>query len=125
MNKTALRSIVPVPAQQPVPVAVQAAGKVADRLGVVLAEIAPLNKEAEQLKDMLRASGLSVVEGDLFRATISVPVGATSTNWEGVARTLAKTARLSEGQLNRIVTRNTITGEPGKARIAVKSRKGE
>ena len=125
MNKTALRSIVPVPAQKPVPVAVQMAGKAADRLGVVLAEIAPLNKEAEQLKEMLRASGLDVVEGDLFRATISQTEGATKIDWEKVARSLSKSAGLSEGQLSRIVKRNTFTGEPGKARIAVKSRKGE
>ena len=43
----------------------------ADRLGNLKAELAPLLNEEEALKQILRESGLDVVEGREYRATIS------------------------------------------------------
>lgn len=44
---------------------------VVDKLGALKAKIDTLEKEAEGYKDQLKSSGESVIEGKLFRATIS------------------------------------------------------
>lgn len=42
----------------------------ADKLGVLLAQIADLTKQADGIKDAIKESGLSI-EGNLFKATYS------------------------------------------------------
>ena len=42
----------------------------ADKLGVLLAQIADLTKQADAIKDAIKESGLSI-EGNLFKATYS------------------------------------------------------
>jgi len=41
-----------------------------DRLGVLMAQISDLAKEANSIKSALKAGGVSVVEGNLFRAVV-------------------------------------------------------
>lgn len=41
-----------------------------DKLGVLLAQIADLTKQADAIKDAIKESGLSI-EGNLFKATYS------------------------------------------------------
>jgi hypothetical protein len=48
-----------------------------DRLGVLMAEIARLEKEASKIKETIKAHGVGTVEGDLFQATVSVSERAT------------------------------------------------
>ena len=92
----------------------------ADRLGALRAQLAPLLIEEEALKEVLRNCGESVVEGDLFRATISSPGKETqAVDWEGIARSIASEARLAK-----LVPAFTTTKDPGKPRISVKARKG-
>jgi hypothetical protein len=42
-----------------------------DELGVLLAQLAPLQRREKELKDRLKAMGLPVLEGALFRCTVS------------------------------------------------------
>lgn len=42
-----------------------------DELGVLMAQIAPLERKAKELKEKLKAMGQPVLEGALFRCTVS------------------------------------------------------
>lgn len=95
-----------------------------DRLGIVQAEIAPLKTEEEQLKNMLRATGLEVIEGELFRATISVSEPPVKVDWEAVANDLAAKFKMESKAFGRMINKHTTVGEAGKVRITVKARKG-
>lgn len=48
-----------------------ALGAKVDQLGALKAQIAPLTKDEAALKDDLKASGLTEIDGQQFRATIS------------------------------------------------------
>ena len=50
--------------------AIELSSKV-DKLGLLLAQIADLEREAGSIKMDLKASSLLIVEGELFRATVS------------------------------------------------------
>ena len=50
--------------------AIELSSKV-DRLGLLLAQIADLEREAGSIKSDLKESSLLIVEGELFRATVS------------------------------------------------------
>lgn len=95
-----------------------------DRLGVVQAEIAPLKTEEEQLKNMLRATGLDVIEGELFRATISAGEPPVKVDWEAVANDLAAKLKIGQKAYGNVINKHTHVGEAGKARVTVKARKG-
>ena len=41
-----------------------------DRLGMLMAQISDLSKEAQEIKSALKAMGAGVVEGNLFRAVV-------------------------------------------------------
>lgn len=90
-----------------------------DRLGKLQAELAPLKNEEAALKSLLRDSGLDVIEGDLFRATISQGKPGTKIDWEGLARAVCSDARLAK-----LLPGFTTTTEPGDARVTVKAKKG-
>ena len=66
-------------------VAVDFAGQV-DRLGYLSSEQAELKEEADGIKAVLRSSGLEVVEGRLFRATVGKDSKTTTVDWEAIAR---------------------------------------
>lgn len=96
-----------------------------DRLGYVQAEIAPLKTEEDQIKKMLRATGMDVIEGDVFRATISQATAPVKIDWEAVANDLASKSKLTTKAYGQLINRHTTVGEPGAARVSVKARKGE
>lgn len=56
----------------------------ADNLGSLRAEMAVLKKEAAHYEEMLKNSGLDVVEGDLFKVNI-VRSDRTTVDWKGIA----------------------------------------
>lgn len=91
----------------------------ADRLGKLQAQLAPLKNEEEAIKEILRGSPESVVEGREFRATISQGKASESIDWEALARSICSDARLAK-----LVPQFSTVKEAGKARIAVKARKG-
>ena len=60
-----------------------------DRLGLLLAQIAELTKEADAIKDELKDAGTAgdqkVFEGNLFKATI-VEANRKVTDWKAIAK---------------------------------------
>ena len=90
-----------------------------DRLGKLQAELAPLKNEEAAIKSLLRDSGLGVIEGDLFRATVTEGKPGQKIDWEGIARSIASEARLAK-----LVPAFTSATEAPAARIAVKAKKG-
>jgi len=91
----------------------------ADRLGAVQAELAPLKNQEAAIKEILRGSPQEVVEGRLFRATISPGKPGEKVDWEGLARAVCSDERLAK--LLPGFTKATDAPAP---RISVKARKG-
>ena len=91
----------------------------ADRLGKLKAELAPLLNEEEALKQILRESGLDVVEGREYRATISQGKATTVIDWEAALRSIC-----SEERLAKLTAQFATVREPGSPRVSVKARKG-
>lgn len=91
----------------------------ADRLGKLKAELAPLLNEEEALKQILRESGLDVVEGREYRATISVGKATTVIDWEAALRSIC-----SEERLAKLTAQFATVREPGSPRVSVKARRG-
>jgi uncharacterized protein (UPF0335 family) len=60
--------------------------KLVDRLGHLSAEAADLKNEIDDAKQTLRDSGLPVVEGLLFRATVGKESQSANTDWEAIAK---------------------------------------
>lgn len=87
-----------------------------DRLGKLQAELAPLKNEEAALKALLRDSGLEVIEGDLYRCTITPGKPGQKIDWEGICRTRPSLLKL-------VPQFTTVTDAP-EARVAVKARKG-
>ena len=60
-----------------------------DKLGFLLAQIADLTKQAEEIKDQIKdqatAGGAKVVEGNLFKATV-VEANRSVVNWKAIAK---------------------------------------
>lgn len=92
---------------------------IVDRLGKLQSELAPLLNEEAALKQLLRESGESVIEGDLFRATITAGSTGLKTDWQALARGVCSEARLAK----LLPAYTEITAAPA-ARVSVKSRKG-
>lgn len=90
-----------------------------DRLGKLNAELAPLLNEQEAIKALLRESGLEVVEGDLFRCTISPGKPGRKVNWEALARSIA-----SEARLTKLLPAFTSETPAPAARVSVVARQG-
>lgn len=91
----------------------------ADRLGQLQAELAPLKNEEEALKQVLRDAGKDVVEGRLFRATISQGKASTVIDWEALAKSVCSEARLAK-----LLPQFASERQPGSPRVSVKARKG-
>lgn len=91
----------------------------ADRLGNLQAELAPLKNEEAAIKEILRNSPDEVIEGRLFRCTISPGKPGVKTDWEALARSVCSDERLAK--LLPGFTSDTAAPAP---RISVKARKG-
>jgi hypothetical protein len=91
----------------------------ADKLGKIQAQIAPLRNEEAALKQLLRDSGETVVEGDVYRVTITPAKAATKIDWKALAEHY-----LPADVIAGAVPTFTTVGEPGESRITVKSRIG-
>ena len=91
----------------------------ADELGRLQAQLAPLLNKQEALKQLLRESGLEVVEGDAYRATISQGKATTVIDWEAALRSIC-----SEDRLAKLAAQFASVREPGSPRVSVKARKG-
>lgn len=91
----------------------------ADKLGKVQAQLAPIRNEEAALKQLLRESGELVVEGALYRATISPGKPGKKIDWQALCEHFLP-AEIIEGALP---TFTTVT-DPGEARVTVKSRIG-
>ena len=64
-----------------------------DKLGVLLAQISELTKEAESIKSALKASGNSEFDGKLFHAVVINQI-RTSVDWETIAEKLNPSRQL-------------------------------
>lgn len=91
----------------------------ADKLGKIQAQIAPLRNEEAALKQLLRDSGEAVVEGDVYRVTITPAKGTTKIDWKALAEHY-----LPADVIAGAIPTFTTVGEPGESRITVKSRIG-
>ena len=98
-------------------VAVDFAGQV-DRLGYLSSEQAELKEEADGIKAVLRSSGLDVVEGRLFRATIGKDSETTTVDWEAIAREF-----IPATTLDRLIAKHSKDGTKTGA-VRVVARKG-
>lgn len=65
-----------------------------DRLGLLRAEIARLQTEAETIRADLEAAGLPRIEDHLYAATITQCKGATRTDWRAIAERFKPSAQL-------------------------------
>lgn len=78
-------------------------GGIVDRLAQVKATIASLKTDELQLKNLLVASGETIIDGTDHRAAISHSDGKTTTDWQAVAMALKPSRQL--------VRAHTTTGE--------------
>lgn len=65
-----------------------------DQLAFVKAQIATLQEQEKTLKEELIASGLTLVEGSLHRATITLVEGKESIDWATIASKLEPSRQL-------------------------------
>lgn len=91
----------------------------ADRLGSLQAELAPLKNEEAAVKEILRACPDEVVEGRLFRVTVTPGKPGQKIDWEGLARAACSGARLAK-----LLPAFTSTTEAPAPRISAKAKKG-
>jgi hypothetical protein len=88
-----------------------------DKLGVVCAQMAALKAQKDSLRLMLISSGREVVEGQLYRGTVS-EAEVNTTNWKTVAERMGPSHQLVSAHTTsskrtqvRVVSRN---GKKGK-----------
>lgn len=67
---------------------------IVDELGQVAAEIAELTARQDALKAELIAAGVDAVEGDLFRATVSLVTPSPRVDWATIAQRLEPSHQL-------------------------------
>lgn len=91
----------------------------ADKLGKVQAQIAPLRSEEAALKQLLRDSGESVVEGDVYRVVVSPAKPGKKVNWQALCEHF-----LPKEVIERAVPTFTTETEPGEDRVTVKAKIG-
>jgi hypothetical protein len=65
-----------------------------DDLALVKAQIANLKLQEDALKKILISSGLSAVDSELHRATISECAGKETTDWKSIALKFSPTRQL-------------------------------
>lgn len=91
----------------------------ADKLGKTQAQLSPLRNEEAALKFLLRESGETVVEGEVYRVVITPAKGATKVDWKALAEHF-----LPPDVISGALSSFTTTGEPGEARVTVTGRTG-
>ena len=79
-----------------------------DELGRVKADIAVLSDYEKDLKQDLVATGEQAIDGNLFRATVSMQT-KTTTDWKAVCAALMASGRVSMKLFNESVEANTKT----------------
>ena len=82
---------------------------VADDLGAARAKLAKVKEEITLLEDLLKAQGITEVEGNLFRVTIAYGVETTRVNWQKVANFFKPSRQL--------VQAHTSTGVSDRVRV--------
>lgn len=65
-----------------------------DRLGMLRAQIAQLEADADKLRAQLEAAGLKHIDGTLYRATMTECAGRTVTDWKTIAARLGASPQL-------------------------------
>ena len=86
-----------------------------DDLGQIKAEMAILKSDESALRDKLLASGVTVVEGDLFRANV-VDANVNRIDWKAIAAKLKPSRQLVKAHTNHsVVTSVRITSRIGVA----------
>ena len=67
---------------------------VVDELAIIKAQAAELADREKELKAVLIAAGVSPVEGDLHRATVSLVSGRTTIDWKSIAEHFSPSRQL-------------------------------
>lgn len=67
---------------------------VVDELAIIKAQLAELADKEKELKAVLIAAGVSPIEGDLHRATVSLVSGRTSIDWKSIAEHFSPSRQL-------------------------------
>jgi hypothetical protein len=75
-----------------------------DRLALVKAQIATLQKEEAELKQFLTSAEQPVIMGTTHRATVSLCEGRSTTDWQTIAMRFQPSRQL--------ITAHTTVGEP-------------
>ena len=75
----------------------------ADQLGVLQAEIAVLEAQESDLKELLKAEGVGTYEGDLYDATVFDSERKT-TAWKKIAEKLGASAQMVAGNTTASIT---------------------
>jgi hypothetical protein len=88
---------------------------VVDDLALIKAQLAELADKEKELKAVLIAAGVSPVEGDLHRATVSLVSGRTTVDWRAIAEHF--------GPSRQLVTAHTSKGDDYHM-IRISARKG-
>jgi hypothetical protein len=88
-----------------------------DKLAQLRSAIADLKDQEEAIKAQILATGLTEIDSDLFRVTVSVQKGRLSTDWSAV-----KDVLWDNFAFNQAVKANTVTGE-GSTVIRLTARK--
>ena len=79
-----------------------------DQLGALKSQIANLTAQEDAIKKQLAASGLSEVDGVLFRSTISVVEPANKVDWKAVAEKLNPSHQLVTAHTTKPASYTTV-----------------
>lgn len=104
---------------------VESFGALADRLGVIQATMAQLKAEESSVKSLLRASGMTEVEGDLFRVTISAKDAPFKVDHAAIIEELARKAGIGERALANLFAKHTTEGKVPEPTVACKAKQGK
>jgi hypothetical protein len=85
-----------------------------DDLGVIKAKMAVLKTDADKLRTKLLDAGITVAEGDLFRATV-VDANRTNVDWKAISAALKPSRQLVTAHTSQsVVTSIRVTARTGK-----------
>jgi len=83
----------------------------ADRLGLLRAQIAALQDDADKLRTELEAAGLPRIEGKLYRVSFAQCAGRAVIDWAGIAQRLNPSRQLIQAHttVSKESTRMNVT----------------
>lgn len=91
----------------------KAVSQMVDDLGQLRAELAILKTDEADLRKRLLAAGVSVAEGDLFRANV-VDANRTNVDWKAIAAALKPSRQLVTAHTSQsVVTSIRVTARTG------------